>query len=264
MALNSQRSQIRRQSERPGPLISIITVCRNAEECIAATVESVSSQSFSDFEHLIIDGASTDGTLARARLAHGRRMRIVSEPDDGLYDAMNKGLRLARGKYVLFLNAGDAFHTTETLLAYADAIRSFEADIVYGDTDIVDTERNFLRPRHLKVPQLLTSHSFLKGMLVCHQAFMIRRELAPEFNTAYRFSADYDWCIRGILASRPGRRINLNEVVIDYLDAGMTEQNKLKSLAERFQIMRNHYGTAKTIAAHLSFIPRMIRRRIAK
>ncbi len=242
------------------PLISVITITYNASETLPITMESVGEQTFKDFEHIVIDGASTDDTIAIARKMGTPLLRIVSERDNGLYDAMNKGIKFARGRYLLFLNSGDKFHSTDTLNAYASAIESKNPDIIYGDTDIVDIEGKRLGPRHLSAPEILTFDSFSKGMLICHQAFMVRKDIAPLYDTDYRFSADYDWCIRCIMASRAGDRVNLKRVTIDYLENGLTDHNKKASLIERFKIMAAHYGATKAIAAHLSFIPRALKR----
>ena len=146
------------------PLISVITVTYNAAKELPATLESLAAQTFSDFEHLIIDGASSDDTLAIARKM-SPKARIVSEPDKGLYDAMNKGLRTAKGDYILFLNAGDAFHAPDSLQAYADAAGP-DVDIIYGDTIVVDNQRRVLRPRHLDAPDILTKESFSHGSAI--------------------------------------------------------------------------------------------------
>ncbi len=111
------------------PLISIITITFNAEKCILPTLESVYRQTYRNYEHIIIDGASTDGTLTEARKYPD--LRILSERDKGLYDAMNKGLDMARGRYLLFLNAGDTFHSDKTLAAYAERARKGD-DIIFG------------------------------------------------------------------------------------------------------------------------------------
>lgn len=242
------------------PLISVITITYNAATTLPITMESVAEQTFKDFEHIVVDGASTDDTLAIARSMGTPSLRIVSERDNGLYDAMNKGIKFARGRYLLFLNSGDKFHSADTLQAYADAIEVKNPDIIYGDTDIVDIEGKRLGPRHLSAPAILTLDSFSKGMLICHQAFMVRKLIAPLYDTDFRFSADYDWCIRCIKASRPGGRVNLKRVTIDYLSDGLTDKNKKASLIERFKIMAAHYGTMKAFAAHVSFIPRAIKR----
>lgn len=242
------------------PLITIVTITWNAAATLPLTMKSVAEQTFGDFEHLIIDGASTDDTLLIARRMGRDSLKIVSERDNGLYDAMNKGLRTARGQYILFLNSGDAFHSPDTLQAYADAITEKKPDIIYGDTEIVAPDGTCLGPRHLSAPRMLTFDSFRNGMLICHQSFMVRKAIAPDYDTDYRFSADYDWTIRCIKASRPGSRINLQRVVTDYLSDGLTDRNKKASLAERFRIMAAHYGLSAAILSHLSFIPRALRR----
>ena len=244
----------------PEPLISIITITYNAARELLPTMRSVAEQSFKDFEHLIIDGASTDDTLAVARANATEGLRILSERDNGLYDAMNKGLRMARGKYLLFLNAGDAFHAPDVLNRYARAARN-NPDIIYADTVIVDADRRVIGPRHLSAPDKLTYGSFSKGMLVCQQAFMVRRELAPEYDLSYRFSADYDWTLKCLAASTPEKCENLHMVAIDYLTAGTTDRNKWPSLRERFRIMCRHFGFPVTAVNHLSFIGRALKRK---
>ena len=242
------------------PLISVITITYNAAETLPLTMESVAEQTFRDFEHIVVDGASSDDTISIARRMGRHDLRLISEPDEGLYDAMNKGLKTARGRYLIFLNSGDRFHSPDTLEAYADAIEKRNPDIIYGETDIVDICGKRIGPRHLSVPDILTVDSFSEGMLICHQAFMVKKDIAPMYDTDYRFSADYDWCIRCIKASRAGDRVNLHRVTIDYLADGLTDRNKKSSLMERFRIMSAHYGAMKAIAQHLSFIPRAIKR----
>lgn len=232
------------------PLISIITITYNAESTLPVTLESVDSQACNDFEHIIVDGNSTDSTL-RLALSGGNR-RVLSEPDHGLYDAMNKGLSMARGKYVIFLNAGDAFASPDILTLYARAAAS-DPDIIYADTDLVDGDGKVIGHRHFMVPERLTIRSFATGMKICHQAFMVRREIAPQYNMKYRFSADYDWCLRCMHnASLPDRAKNLHTVAIHYLNEGVTTKNHRSSLMERFIIMAKEYGFLPTLARHIS------------
>lgn len=241
------------------PLISIITITYNAADTLPSTMRSVAEQTCRNFEHIIIDGASTDDTLSIARSNGTRQTRILSETDNGLYDAMNKGLRMAEGKYVIFLNAGDTFHDSNSLELYADAATS-NPDIIYGDTDIVGSDGKFMRHRHLNAPEKLTHKSFSKGMLICHQAFMMRRELAPLYDTDYRFSADYKWTLECISLTTPEKCINLHTVTINYLEEGLTTKNHKASLLERFKIMREHYGLTRTVCNHALFLFRSIRR----
>lgn len=245
------------------PLISIITVTFNAAGVLEPTLRSVGEQTFTDYEHIIVDGSSTDGTLALASLYSNPQQQIHSKPDRGIYHGMNRGLKYASGKYVIFLNAGDRFATPDTLRKYAEAAGE-TPDIIYGDTVIVDGEGRVLRPRHLSAPAILTYDSYLRGMLVCHQAFMVRREIVPEYSREFKLSADYDWCLNCIRNSGVTRRRNLKTVTIHYLDDGISQKRKFASLKERFTIMKRHFGLFRALKAHLSFIPRAVNRRLFK
>lgn len=243
------------------PLISIITVTYNAEKVLEPTLRSVAGQTFRDFEHIIVDGQSSDGTLELASRYADDRMQIHSKADNGIYHGMNRGLKYARGKYVIFLNAGDKFASKGTLALYAEAAQK-SPDIIYGDTVIVDGEGAILGPRHLSAPGILTYKSYLKGMLICHQAFMVRREIAPQYSREFRLSADYDWCLACIEKSGITKRHNLRCVTIHYLEGGMSQKKKIASLKERFIIMKRRFGFFPALKAHFSFIPRAISRKI--
>lgn len=230
------------------PLISVITITYNAATTLPRTLESVAAQSFHDFEYLVIDGASKDNTVALAKAY--AIAQVFSEPDRGLYDAMNKGLRRASGDYVIFLNAGDKFHSSNTLQQYADAINNAPEPpgIVYGQTRIVDDNGNYLCERHLRAPEKLTKRSFLNGMEVCHQAMCVRRSIAPEYDLNYRFSADYDWAVK--VLTKSSLNIYIPNYVADYLSEGITTANHRASLWERFHSMSHHYGLFPTIWSH--------------
>lgn len=243
------------------PLFSIVTITYNAETTLPATFASVAEQDFKFFEYIVIDGASNDRTVELARNADIPGMKIVSEPDKGLYDAMNKGLGMATGDYVVFLNAGDAFHSPRTLSKVAEVILDNDyPGIVYGQTDLVDATRKRIAPRHLSAPAILTLDSFKTGMVVCHQAFFVLRKIAGNFDLKYRFSADYEWCIRCL--QRSHRNMYVDSVVIDYLSEGLTTNNRVKSLNERFDIMCKYYGTLPTVMRHFGFAVRALRRKL--
>lgn len=242
------------------PLFSVITVTYNAGKELPATLRSVREQSFDSYEHLIVDGASTDDTLAIARKDAPKSQRLVSSPDQGLYDAMNKGLDMARGDYVVFLNAGDSFHSRDTLRRIADTILDNDfPGVVYGQTDLVDASRRRVAGRHLEAPAELTYESFMDGMVVCHQAFVVLRRIAEYFDTRYRFSADYEWCVRVLQHSQCNCYID--GVIADYLMEGMTTRNRRASLVERFRIMCYYYGVVPTVIRHFGFLGRFLRRR---
>lgn len=244
------------------PLFSIITVTYNAVATLPVTLRSVREQSCGLYEHIIMDGASTDSTLELARAGADERCRIYSSPDKGLYDAMNKAMAEARGEYLMFLNAGDRFHSADTLQLVADAVLAQGNDfpgVVYGQTDLVDSDGRRIGNRHLTAPETLTLESFSDGMVVCHQAFIALRKVAGDYDLRYRFSADYEWCIRCLQRSR--NNLYIPHVLIDYLSEGLTTRNRYRSLRERFEIMSHYYGLLPTIMRHVRFIPRFLRQR---
>lgn len=242
---------------RPTPKFSIITVTYNAEATVEDTIQSVIAQTYRHIEYIVIDGASKDRTLSIAEKYRDSITHLVSEPDKGLYDAMNKGIGLATGDYLCFLNAGDSFHEDDTLQQMVHTLKGGELpDVLYGETALVDREGHFLRMRRLSAPEVLTWKSFRQGMLVCHQAFFAKRSLAEGYDPTYRFSADFDWCIRVMKKARTLHNTHL--LIIDYLQEGMTTQNRKASLKERFRIMAKHYGWVSTAAYHAWFVFRAI------
>lgn len=257
------------------PLITIATVTYNAEKVLDRTLQSVERQKYPRIEHLIVDGCSTDSTLSHVRQYVERNtvpqhnIRILCEKDSGLYDAMNKCINLAEGAYLVFLNAGDKLHSDDTIERLVESIdwehRGLNPAIIYGETDLVDDEGRFLRHRRLQAPEQLSSRSFLLGMLVCHQSFYIRTDIARlyPYDLQYRFSADYDWCIRLIKHAerRRLRIVNTHLILTDYLSEGLTTKNHRKSLKERFHIMSHHYGTLAAVMAHLWFVVRGVFKR---
>lgn len=254
--------------------ITVATVTYNAGPLIGRTIASVEEQTYPYVEHVIVDGNSHDDTLQQVHHYQERNslrpqpheIVCVSEPDKGLYDAMNKALSLLTGRYVIFLNAGDRFHSSDTLALVAEAVaRSVnhsgaEPAVIYGHTHLVDDEGHFIRERRLEPPEELDWKSFKQGMLVCHQAFFARTDLTKRYHydLRYRFSADYDWCIRIMHEAQREQLplVNLHAVVADYLSEGMTTRHHRASLWERFRIMARHYGLATAIVQHAWFIIR--------
>ncbi len=242
------------------PIFSIITITFNAEKTLPSTLASVEQQTFTDYEYLVVDGASSDNTVELAKVSSAVTS-VVSEPDKGLYDAMNKGVNRAKGEYLIFLNAGDSLHAPDTLQLLAQCVAEHHPDILYGETALVDADRNFVGMRRLKAPEQLTWKSFRMGMLVCHQAFIVRRELALQYDLRYRFSADFDWCIRCMQQAK--RIVNSHAILIDYLNEGITTANRKASLRERYEIMCRYYGTISTFLRHLWFAVRFAMARLS-
>lgn len=242
------------------PLFSIITVSYNAASTIPATLASVREQTCGLYEYLLIDGASADDTVRLASESGIENMTVISEKDRGIYDAMNKGLGIAKGDYVIFLNAGDSFHSPNTLQLIADTIMDNDyPGIVYGQTQIVDSSRRRIGDRHLTAPSILTLDSFKDGMVVCHQAFVVLRKIVDNYDTRYRFSADYEWCIRCLQRSQ--RNCYIDRILIDYLSEGVTTANHRASLWERFKIMSHYFGFFPTLFRHIGFFVRNMRRK---
>ena len=239
---------------------SVITICYNAAATIERTLRSVIGQSWTDKEYIIIDGASKDSTMEIIGRYRGKVDILVSEPDKGLYDAMNKGLRLATGDYVLFMNAGDRFHEDTTLEQIADQVQKLDKlpGVIYGNTALTNMVGEIYGMRRLSPPEHLDWKSFKNGMLVCHQAFYARRDLAEPYDTKYRFSADVDWCIR--VMKKAETLHNTHLIVADYLvdGSGVTIDNRKASLKERFAIMRKYYGLPSTLMHHAWFAVRLL------
>lgn len=230
------------------PNLSVITIVFNDARHIERTVLSVLNQTYSNIEYLIIDGASKDGTLEIVNQYKNRINYIVSEKDKGIYDAMNKGLALATGDYVLFMNSGDEIYandTVEKVFACAD-----DADIYYGETEMINDNLESLGRRRHKVPEQFTWKSFKYGMSISHQAIYVKRSLAiPYNNTKYQLSADIDWILS--IAKRATKIINTKQYVAKYLVGGMSKKKHLQSLKERYKIFKEYYGFVPNIFNHL-------------
>lgn len=259
--------------------ITLVTVTYNAENVLRPTLDSVFKQNYPAIEHIIIDGASTDNTVKIAKdymersfaSDSGHEVRLLVEPDNGIYDAMNKGLNMATGDYICFLNAGDALHAADTIstmvgntLDEGTAPSKCPA-VIYGETDIVDEDRQFISHRRLSAPDELSWKSFRNGMLVCHQAFYARTDIAKRtpFSTLYHYSADFDWCIR-IMKEAERLKLamkNSHIVVADYLKEGTTTRHHKESLKERFRIMATYYGLKTTYLMHAWFAVRALIKR---
>lgn len=232
------------------PTFSIITITYNASHWIEQTILNVLSQSYPNIEYIVIDGGSTDGTVDIIKQYESGIAYWVSEPDQGIYDAMNKGIQKATGDYVWFINAGDSLFTSDIVQRVAALAQKRKRlpDILYGETNIVDEDGESLGLRRLRAPRKLSWKSFRMGMLVCHQSFVLKRSLAPLYDLQYRYSADFDWCIRGMKQAKS--ICNTNLTLANFLDGGISTTQRKASLRERYAIMCKYYGTFVTILLH--------------
>jgi len=231
------------------PKISIITIVYNDVIHLENTIQSVVDQSYNNIEYVIIDGNSTDGTVDIIKKYSGQIGYWISEPDKGIYDAMNKGLLAATGDYVLFLNSGDRLYHNEIFQQLFDSKAETLPDVIYGETMIVAEDGAEIGLRRLKAPEQLTWKSLSEGMLVCHQSFLAKRNIAPYYDLNYHYSADYDWMIKVLKNAKS--IVNARQIVAAFLDGGTSKKNIRNSLLERFSIMSKNYGFVTTALHHI-------------
>lgn len=228
------------------PKLSVITIVYNNVKDIERTMLSVLNQSYANIEYIVIDGASTDGTLDLIKKYEGQLAKLVSEKDDGIYHAMNKGLALATGDYVLFMNSGDEIYDTETVTKIFATTPN--AAIYYGETEMYDEHWKSLGQRRHKAPESFTWQSFRYGMNISHQAIYVKRSLAEPYNLKYKYSADIDWVIK--IAKKATHIVNTKMYVAKYLVGGMSKQKHRESLKERFRIFTHYYGFVANVINH--------------
>lgn len=229
------------------PLLSVITVVFNNVEHIERTVLSVVNQTYSEIQYIVIDGVSTDGTLEILQRFNNNIDVLVSEPDKGIYDAMNKGLKIAKGEYVLFMNSGDEFYENNTVKQVFESTPN--ADIYYGETEMLDENLvNQGRRRH-QTPLQLNIESFKYGMSVGHQAIFIKKIIVKSYDQKFKLSADIDWILDAIV--KADKIVNTQIVTTKYLMGGLSKKKHLQSLKERYQIFKKYYGFLPNLFNHI-------------
>lgn len=203
--------------------VSVITVCYQAREALKDTIESVLDQTYPDIEYVIVDGGSTDGTLELIQGKTAENIIWISEPDRGIYDAMNKGVRLCHGEYVIFMNAGDRFASSEVMTKMAQAIEQEDPDILYGDYyDLCQGESKYISYQGVKI----NSWYFLMSKMICHQAIIAKRQWMSEnpFDIQYRYAADRKWLIQCV--KKKAILAHVSEAVVVYDRTGISSASK--------------------------------------
>lgn len=221
--------------------LTVVTVCFNAEKTIENTMKSVLKQTYQNIEYLIVDGSSTDQTLELiGKYQTDSRLRVISEKDKGLYDAMNKAASVCSGEYILYMNSGDIFADKHVL---ADVVPCLDADIVYGNVIRIRQNGKHLEKYEGKhvVMRLL-----LMGRMICHQGMFTRSNLmrAYRFNEQYTITADYDFVVRAHKNKCSMRYIDRTIAVVDSMEgiSSQTINNDImrreddRSLKENFPV----------------------------
>ncbi len=233
----------------------------NGENEIEKTIQSIVNQSYRKIEYIIVDGASKDKTMEIVKRYETQIDKCISESDKNLYDAMNKGITLATGDYIWFMNSGDEiwnYKTVEKIFS-----RNVTADVFYGETMLVDETGKELGTRSNlsthKLPKALTWKKMNKGMVVQHQSFIVRRAIVEQYDMQYRWAADIDWVIRCLKAAKEVHNVEnilsrflTNRVLGKFYSGGSSTKYLYTSLRERFVIFTRHYGLISNIFSHIS------------
>ncbi len=238
------------------PFISIVTVVFDSENLLEDTIQSIINQSLNDFEYIIIDGGSTDGTVGIIKKYSHKISKWISEPDSGLYDAMNKGIQLATGKYIWFINSGDKIYSHNTIELLAEQLSGTEPNLIYGETMIIGSNNEKIGMRRHKAPATLSWKSFKYGMLVSHQSMIAKLSVVPLFDYKYKYSADYDWALK--ILRKKGTILNSHLILSRFLAGGQTNKTIMPGLKERFKIMVKNYGFVSTLFFHIPIVFRFL------
>lgn len=229
------------------PKITVITVSYNTISSIEQTILSVVNQIYPNIEYIILDGGSHDGTVDIIKKYQDKISYWISEPDKGIYDAMNKGIKIASGVWVNFMNAGDIFCDNSVISALFCPEQKSESDIIYGDTEFI-----YAFGKYVKKPLPLESLQY--SMTFCHQSTFVKTKLLKEmpFNTQYQICADYDFFYS---CMKQGRIFKYVPQVVSVFDGreGLSSSNKIKRMLE-FGKISGCSKTAKWKLEYLSFV----------
>lgn len=231
------------------PFVSIVTVVYNGVETLEETIKSIIAQEGVKKQFIVIDGGSTDGTLDIIRKYAAHIDHWMSERDHGIYDAMNKGIDLAKGRWLNFMNSGDRFASSNVLKDFA-AMVGADDDFVYGDALAEYPSFTTIFPR-------VALQDMWKRMPFCHQASFVKTSLARhlKFNLNYRLSADYDFIFRAYKAGKIFRYIDLVVCLFDFKDSASKENRSLSLRERRDIVLKNDGGVYKRMyyAGQLSY-----------
>ncbi len=247
--------------------ISIITATFNAERTIESAIQSVLSQTYKSVEYIIIDGQSSDTTLSIIRKYESKISQYISEPDGGIYDALNKGIQRATGDIIGFLHADDAFKSKDTLEMIADTFQKNNCDGVYGDLEYVNSQDTDKVVRYWK-SQSYKPSLIKRGWMPAHPTLFLKHEVYNAyglFNTGFKIAADYEFILR--IFKNKSLRFSYVPVVITQMRLGGASNKSLKNLwvktKEDIKALKiNEVGGVHTIVwKNLSKLPQFIKRK---
>lgn len=219
--------------------ISIITPTFNSANNIRNLLKSVSCQRYSNFEHIIIDGGSTDGTVDIIRKWKSHKITLHSSIDDGIYDAMNKGLSLANGKFVGFLNSDDLFSSEYSLCSIADYLNKSKADLCYGDLFYISDKDKSKIIRRWKAGKFRLEE-FRSGWLAPHPTFYVKHSLIQKygkFDLSYRLASDVDFIMR-YLQIKKIKYVYIPYVLVFMKNGGVSNKNYRNRVIQNLEIYK--------------------------
>jgi len=223
------------------PKISVITVVYSDKIGLEKTIQSVINQTYDNIEYIIIDGGSSDGTVDVIKKYEAKIDYWVSEKDNGIYDAMNKGIVLAKGKYLLFLNAGDNFALKELLQNIINKINALEVQpkVIYGGSNVFTEDGTFLSKLN---PLVLNKKNLNRyaTRTVCHQSIFVNRDNIPLYSDKYRLKGELNWYYELVENFKEDEMLNIDEIVCDYYLGGTGDKNFFENYFERINVTRKH------------------------
>lgn len=229
------------------PLISIITVTYNAQNELEETILSIINQTYPNIEFVVIDGNSTDDTLKIIEKYKDHIDFFISEPDEGIYDAMNKGITHAKGEWLNFMNAGDSFASLEILEQLEDKLKDASIDIICGDRYLVHQgEKTLQKPKGI-------TEFWTKGSPCFHQSMIIRKDAidGKQYNRCYKLSADYEFMVRSIVEKKNFEFVDLP--ISNFLEGGVSKQQVIYSQIETLKILLDHTKDQELIYNNIFF-----------
>jgi glycosyltransferase involved in cell wall biosynthesis len=218
---------------------SIVTVVYNAKDDLEKTVGSIQSQKFRDFEHIIVDGGSSDGTVVCIKSLECDNVKFISEKDNGIYDAMNKGIDLASGEYLLFLNAADTFASDDVLENIAKKIKQEKPNIIYGGANVYSEDGKFvssLKPFNINKKNL----NRYATRVVCHQSIFVHRDIVKPYSDKYRLKGELNWYYNLVESTNENEIVKLDEMICNYFFGGTGDKNFWENYIERLKVTKEH------------------------